>query len=516
MKTRITGKIFPKSFILFLLVSMVFFQWQCLKPNRPGIPPGVQQVIRSAGINKPELMKAIGRYVEDKDSLRRRALFCLMANMDKNYSVFYSIRDSLGNHYTFNPANYKTYLQLKHAWDSTEQVRGNLIYHADSFRVDAQNITGRYLINNIQEAFRAYTSFPWSKKYDFKTFCHWILPYRVANEPVEGFRKHFLNEYGPLPRKFFRPTVHPLDVAIYLNRLINRKIDYRDTYNKSLNIQTIGQLEKSGFGNFYDINIYKVKVLRAFGIAAALDYTPFLADTNFGYAYTTVILPGHNEFILEYPHRVKNLHKPGRVAKLYRRTFFRDSASLYTIKNISTGTPVFMGDFYYSDITNTMQSAPVGVRLNDTARYAYLCVFNDGGWRPVSWAVTRDSTAFFKKMGKHIVYLPVSFYKHSLMRLGPPFILNGRGIKMFLKADFSSQKRVKLYQTNAREKIKPGETYTLYCWENNWKALSVFRAGKNGISLMLPARGLFFLTNDDIDFNERIFVISKSGKQQFY
>ena len=496
---------------------LALFQWQCLAPKRPGIPPGVQKVLNHAGPNKPELMKAVARYVEDKDSLRLQALYCLLAQMDKNYTVFYSVQDSLGNHYFFNPRKYSSYLALKHAWDSTEQIRGNLVYHADSFRVDAQTLSGNFLIENLDEAFRIRQAFPWSGKYDFKTFCRWILPYRVANEPVENFRRHFLKEYGPLPRRFYDFAVSPMDVALYLNQRINQIADYKDTYNKSLNIQTINKLEKSHYGNFYDINVYKVKVLRAFGIAAALDYTPFLADTNFGYAYTTAILPDHNELVLEYPHGVKNLHRPGRIAKLYRRTFFRDSASLFAVKNIHRSTPVFLGDFYYDDITNITGSAPVWIRLNDTARYAYLSVFNDGGWRPVSWTAPRkDSTALFRKTGKGIVYLPVGFQKHNLIRLGTPFLLDHKGIKHYLRADFSAQQRVRLYRTNRWEKMIPGKTYTLYFWNGNWEILSAFKAGKNGNSLLLPAKGLFFLTNGDIDFNERIFIINSQGKQVFY
>ncbi len=507
---------FRKGALLFMLTAAMLFQWQCLKSTRPGIPVSVQKVIRRAGINKPELMKAIGHYVEDKDSLRLRALYGLLAQMDKNYTVFYSVQDTLGNHYTFDPEKFEDYRSLKRAWDSTEQLHGNLIYHADSFKVDAQTLSGNFLMKNTDEAFRAYRSFPWSKQYGFSTFCRWILPYRVANELPETFRQYFLNEYGPLPKRFFAPDVHILDVALYLNQRINRKIDYKDSYNKSLNIQTIKQLEKSGRGNFYDINIYKVKVMRAFGIAAALDYTPFLADTNFGYAYTTVILPDHNELVLEFPHKVARLHKPGRVAKLYRRTFYRDSASLYTIKKLSTGTPPFMGDFYYSDITSPSGSSPVWIRLNDTAKYVYLSVFNDGGWRPVSWAVTRDSTALFEKMGNNIVYLPVSFQNHNLMRMGAPFILNGSGRKEFLHADFSFSRLVRLKKVNAWEKMKPGENYTLYYWEGNWKVLSSFTAGPKGNILSLPSGGLFFLSNDDIDFNERIFIVNSRGRQQFY
>lgn len=509
------NKSFKKIIFFFFAVALVIPGWQCLKPNRPGIPPSVVQVLDQAGLNKPELMKAIIRYVGNKDSLKRKALFCLLAQMNKNYTVYYSVQDSLGNHYHFNPENYTNYLSLKHAWDSTEQVHGNLIYHADSFHVDAQTLSGNYLINNLDQAFLAYHTFPWSKAYHFQTFCRWILPYRVANEQPETFRQHFLKEYA-LPPGFIAQKPPALDVALYLNKKINQKIDYKDTYNKKLNVQTISQLEKSGFGNFYDINIYKVKVLRSFGLAAAMDYSPFLADTNFGYAYTTVILPDSNELILTYKHGVKKLHKPGRLAKLYRRTFFCDSSSLYTIKKIQTSTPPFLGDFYYKDITSRLKSANVWLRLNGNPKYAYLCVFNDGNWHPISWAIPEDSTVLFKRMGKQVVYLPVSYQHHVLMRQGLPFILNEQGIKIPLKADFSIEQPARLLKTSPFSRLQPGHVYTLYIWDGNWVMLTGFTAGKNGFVMTLPAHGLYLITNNDINFNERIFVLDHNGHQKFY
>ncbi len=507
---------FKNGIFIFIFFIFGMLQWQCLKSGKPGIPTDVQKVIQQAGLNKPELVKAILKYLKPEDSLKQKAIYCLMAPMGKNYTVYYSVQDTSGNHFSFQPGNYPDYLALKHAWDSTEQTRGNLIYHADSFRVDGQTLSGNFLIRNLDATFRAHDSFPWSAHYDLKTLCHWILPYRVANEQPESFRAYFLKEYGPLPRKFYHNSTRVLDVALYLNKLVNQKIDYKDTYNKCLNVQTIRQLEKSGYGNFYDINIYKVKVMRAFGIAATMDYIPFLADTNFGYAYTTVILPDHNELILGFNHGIRNLHKPGRLSKVYRRTFFCDSSSLYAIKKVETSTPPFLGDFYYSDITSRLQSANVWLRLNDNPKYAYLCVFNDGGWHPVSWTLPKDSLALFKKMGTRVVYLPVSYRNHILMRLSPPFILDGRGIKSFLVPDFSFQQSVILRKTSPNGKLRPGIDYTLYYWDGNWKVLTTFSMGRYGYKITIPARTLFLLTNNDIDFNERIFIIDKNGNQKFY
>ena len=102
------------------------------------------------------------------------------------------------------------------------------------------------------------------------------------------------------------------------------------------------------------------------------------------------------------------------------------------------------------------------------------------------------------------------------MRLNAPFILDDRGRKFFLKPDFTFRQPVKLLKTSPYNNMVPGETYTLYIWNGNWISLIAFRSGKDGYSLSVPRGALFLLTNDDIDFNERIFIIDSNGKQQFY
>jgi len=103
-----------------------------------------------------------------------------------------------------------------------------------------------------------------------------------------------------------------------------------------------------------------------------------------------------------------------------------------------------------------------------------------------------------------------------LMRLSAPFILDDRGRKFFLKPDFIFRQSVKLLKTSPYDNMVSGEAYTLYVWNGNWVSLANFRAGKNGYSLSVPRGALFLLTNDDVDFNERIFIIDGNGKQQFY
>jgi hypothetical protein len=501
-------------YLVILLALFGLFNWQCFKSTRPGIPKAVRETISVSGINSPELMKAIVHYNAPADSNQLKALYWLLGNMDGNYTVQYTVEDSSGNQYHFPPSKYGSYAALENAWDSVEKKAGPLVFHADSFRMDQKRIKSAFLIHNIDQAFKAYQTFPWDKSYDFSTFCRWILPYRCANETVEPFREHFLKEYNSQVKNSGDTTVR--GAAQLLNKLVNLKIGYKDSYNKETNVQTVEALEKSGYGNFYDINIYKVKVMRSFGIAASLDYTPFLADTSFGYAWTTVFLPDHSELRLEFPSGVKNLDKPGRLAKVYRRTFEKVRNSLFARKNIKESTPPFMGDYYYQDITDSLTSKTVKIHCPVKAGYAYLAVFNDGGWHPVSWGNAKDSVVIFHRMGTHIIYLPVKLDKRKLVPTGAPFVLDEKGIQHPLIPDRLATQNVFLSGINPDQKIDRGTIYTLYVWEGNWKRLFSFSGTDHGIRVRLPRNGLFLMKNKDLPHLERIFVVGSDGKQIFY
>ena len=49
---------------------------------------------------------------------------------------------------------------------------------------DSHVITASYLIRNIDHAFGMWEKQPWGKYIKFEDFCEYILPYRVAFEPL--------------------------------------------------------------------------------------------------------------------------------------------------------------------------------------------------------------------------------------------------------------------------------------------------------------------------------------------
>jgi hypothetical protein len=63
---------------------------------------------------------------------------------------------------------------------------------------DIQVITADYLIENIDDAFRAW-EYPWAQHLSFDDFCENVLPYRGQNEPLSSYRKGFMEQFSWLP-----------------------------------------------------------------------------------------------------------------------------------------------------------------------------------------------------------------------------------------------------------------------------------------------------------------------------
>lgn len=93
---------------------------------------------------------------------------------------------------------------LSHYKDSTRKLRAaeflieNMFHYSvvdGEIKLDIRNITADYLIQNIETAFTAWEEAPWKEEVDFETFCRFVLPYRVSDEPLSDWRDTLRNEY---------------------------------------------------------------------------------------------------------------------------------------------------------------------------------------------------------------------------------------------------------------------------------------------------------------------------------
>jgi hypothetical protein len=498
------NNILSLGFLVLTIVISVNTQ-SCLKSKRPGLPPKVVEVLNNSGIHKPKINKFILRNMQSKDSLKLDAAYFIIENLNRNYSAFYKLTDSLENEYELNPEDFKDLYSLRLFTDSLQTAHGELTYSADSFSIDYSGASFNLLYENLQLAFETRNRF----NYDFDIFKKYVLPFRVANERIEKFRENLSCKLFPLweENKSLEYNIQKI------NTEINSLVEYDNRYIKNHSTQTVTELLHNRKGNLEDINILKIKVFRSLGIAAVMDFTPALVDSSGLYLWTSIILPNGKEINLDITNgNLKSLLK-NSINKVYRRTYFEDTTSLFAIKNTKENTPPFLGHFNNFDISEKyLTTFNTSVVKIDTNKYFYLAAFNDGKWKPIAWSMNNNGIAHFKNIGQNGFLLPVVWEKDRIRCIGAPFKFTEEKIEF---SDNGKSEEVYFNFSSKGEKINQENQYTLYYWENNWKRLNSKLTSDGRLYSKVPQNVIFLISDGDGLFDERIFVI-EDGQQKFY
>ena len=393
----------------------------CLKSKDPGLPVGVQKALNLAHLNRPELMKAILTFDAPEDSIQLKSLYFLISNLPQQYSIYVSLADSQGHSVHLNPLSFTSKNAIKQHLDSISHANGTVNYRADSFHVDLNQVNAQYLTLNVESAFEIWQDSKWSQEYPFDVFKKWILPYRVANEPIANFRKHFIQ----ILKDKIPPSASSFDAINLINNRINNLLTYDPRFDREANPQGINELEQSKTGSSLDIAIYKVYALRSLGIPSSIDYCPFYSDTTGGIFTASALLPDGTWKNL--PPKETPFPFPQNITpKVYRRSFEKIDNSMYSIKERTDHTPPFLGHYDYTDVSNEylkVENLHFTDILNDT-KFVYLAVFNDKEWKAIDWLKT-DSTRniLFRNVGKAHRYRLMTVSENERKYLTDPFFL---------------------------------------------------------------------------------------------
>ena len=151
--------------------------------------------LRAAGNNRAELEKVLRRYhANATDSLKYAAACFLIENMP-----FYTYPESE------QLENYKSYyIWLKETRsrsfellaDSVRQVFGPIDRMQQ--KRDILEVDSAYLCHNIDWAFKVWQEQPWGKNVSFETFCKYLLPYRIGDEPLTYWREIYYEKYNSM------------------------------------------------------------------------------------------------------------------------------------------------------------------------------------------------------------------------------------------------------------------------------------------------------------------------------
>lgn len=463
----------------------------------------VSAALREAGPNAPEIRKVLDHYAGDPQ--KSGAAKWLVGNMiGKAYKIV-SVVDKAGREVGFDSLKHPNLDAAVSAYDALEKQHGALGEKVTA-HLDLRELKAEFLIDHIDKAFEAWRTLPWAAGMSYETFRDYVLPYRAGKEPAETWRGELMARYAGIAAGMKDPTDLKEAAGIVGNGL-NQWFGFWDLYYMHPTEQGYTEMKKSGKGRCGDISNLNTMALRSNAIPCAIDFTPYWADTGNNHAWPVVLDrngQGHDSV--------------GKAAKIYRKCFANQPANLVYDAGRGEELPPWLNRPDYVDVTRQyLPTTDVEVQVQPaSARHAYLCVFNDGEWRPIQWArVSGGGKATFGGMGRNILYLPATFSKKGVQAAGVPFVLTPQGDIRPIIACPSMPVTVTVDAVTrgpAGYRLANGKIYELFLWNNGWNKLGSQEASGRALQFEgIPSGGLYWLVEVGSHHEERPFVL-EDGK----
>ncbi|MDR1583890.1 MAG: transglutaminase domain-containing protein [Prevotellaceae bacterium] len=427
-----------KTKLIYLIVGMLLID--CTNSR---YFPEIENVLRQAGENRRQLEKVLKRYSRNPaDSLKLRAAEFLIANMPDKYSVEYDVP-------------FENLMALYMRLDGIEDKKFvdkayGLMKHV--IKEDIKYITGDYLINNIELAFKMWEEQPWGKDVPFDVFCEEILPYRVANEPLENWREKVLAGFAKLNRSFkTQDGITAEDACSQVNSQLPR---FKLTYD--IPEMNYSMLMTATSGMCDEMTALAVFTMRALGIPVTQDYIPKWPYENVGHTWNSVYSSKgiHISFAgtESNPEWGNNKNKSSlQINKVYRRTFAKQK----NIEADKTDIPPDLHDQYIKDVTHEYFTAdtfllnnggckveiPVKYQPLKNTGYAYLFSKGKDTWNIIGWGETDTEIVNFGTAGKNILYLPLYYADNIQTPVHYPFFVDSNNSLHILEPDTSNYRQ---------------------------------------------------------------------------
>ncbi len=396
----------------------------------------IEFALTMAGRNRPEIEQTLDHY--PAGSLKRRAAEYLVVNMPYHQSLKGESIDRFRD--TLSKAGETGIGAQNRMWREIADRSSSPIYHLN----DIQTVSCRYLIENIELAFEAWESVPWSRRYSFEDFCEYILPYKIMDEPIVGWRSHLREKYLPCMEGIEDPKEAYEAVYFQIRKTFRpRAVDYPYTRDALT-------LDYSQWGECPARSAYIVFVMRALGIPAAFDFSPLYANySNIDHAWAVFVDPEGRSYTtetikdltvtefgqidgtvdwLKYPYDMEEfgykVDSVKKIAKAYRKSYsIRNHRSLPEQLN----TPPFLQDVHFFDVSPTYREKPIrfSIRTESIIRQTvYLSTFTPiYDWTPVGYAEKkRGKTVYFDHLVHEIACLPSVYVNGQVIPVSNPVL----------------------------------------------------------------------------------------------
>lgn len=373
--------------IIALLIVSIVTSCNCTDTKSCGI----SQSLDSASANRDEIQKALDYFPDGSDECK--AMRWLIEGMRGRCSYSDSLNAAFRRLCATDTTN-----NMKELW-----LAFNSTNHGEPLlQSDLKMLSADYLISNVTDAIGVWKRTPWKDKISFENFCKNILPYNIYNEPAVSWRKYFRDKYSFLIEGITNEEEAFRSVFEYEKNHFTVKSTVMYAYEQDPLLLDIMQN-----GDCRQRAVHMVYVMRALGIAAALDYTPIWANYGERNHFWAVMLKDDGKVYTGS----RNRHD--YIEGTYEKSQYRFDASLFTssIDSLKKISKVFrrtfeeheqeplpdkgmvfrcMGDGHSVDVTSQYDYITQNniVKIN-APLFAdlYVCTFTQtDGWIPVARA----------------------------------------------------------------------------------------------------------------------------------
>ena len=436
--------------IQVLLLAVFLLGLSCSQPSR------LELALEAAGANRAELEKVLKHFRDDP--LKLKAAIFLIENMPGHYSFvdtaffnqFNNALDSLTFRYGGRSVERRRIL-----WRDVYSKYIRYSIGRVATVPDVEIITAEFLIRNIEQAFEVWKESPWAQHLSFEDFCELILPYKVMQgQEFDNWREYcrtMFNHSLDIIRHIPLLIRNPVMVGNIVNQNMRREIYPRISFCQRLPITRMSTLLQIPAAMCDDYAVMILAVMRAKGIPVAIDFTPQWPFRSRGHSWNVLLKNTGKMGIFEgIGTPVGTPHKQDHImAKVYRKTF-AINREIERIHQVESAVPDFLRTPFIKDVTDEyMVTTDVTIPLRNRPdfHYAYLAVFDNANWVPISWGRASRRSVTFRSMGHDVVYLPVRYTRFGgVEAIGNPFILTIRGDVRELAPDTLNRQTLRLYR----------------------------------------------------------------------
>lgn len=507
-----------------IIITLLLLSGFCVL-SQNNMPKNVTTVLEKAGKNRIELEKVIQQYNQKAaDSLKLKATYFLIANMDIHFSVDYYWADSAGKRIPYNEMDYPDFVTAVKAFEEIKPKYENLKPVPITYK-DMDTIKADFLIKNIENAFDVWKR-PQSKNVSFTEFCNYILPYRVGSEPLQEWRTTYREKFGWIQDSI--KTENTEEALTYFAK------DFRSWFVNTWDLEQrkeplphLGpiQLLNRKKGNCDDIGNLMAYILRSQGYCASIESVPFWA-TSTGRHFFNSSFSSEGKLI---PFDVSKANviidnfsrEPSKVIHITYARQPEALANLIPIEQIPAG---FMRNQNYTDVTakywqtTSLETPLFALKTKEKPSVAYICVFNGMKWRATWWGKIINGKAKFDDLCKGAVFLPAYYIDEKIVPAAYP-IAAGYQHQNTLKPDLINTRNVIIEEQDKYLKFRLYKKYTLYYWNNNWVSMGERTAVEGTTTLLfekIPKNALLLLIPEYSQGKERPFIITETQERIWF